>query len=402
MSRILTGKAIVLGVTGSIAAYKAVDLASKLTQAGAQIDVLMTSSAQQFVAPLTFRSITHRPVLTDLFDINSSEAVEHVALANRADLIIVAPATANSIAKLAYGMSDDAVSIVALATESPLIIAPAMDGHMWQHPAVQQNVTTLASRGASIVGPSSGRLASGLQGQGRMAEPEELVGAASLLLGKSGDMRSETIVVTAGGTREAIDPVRVISNRSSGKMGFAIAEAARDRGAKVILITGPTALNTPFGVQAVSVESASEMNGAVMEACKAATVIIMAAAVADYRPASESTDKLKKDVAAAVSIDLERTTDILSAVPRAIFRVGFAAESSDLVENATAKLKSKALSLVVANDISQPGIGFDSDDNRVSLIDHAGMTELPVLPKIDVAHHILDRVAELLSNDRAE
>ena len=234
MSRLLTGKAIVLGVTGSIAAYKAVDLASKLTQAGAQVNVLMTSSAQQFVAPLTFRSITHRPVLTDLFDINSSEAVEHVALAKKADLIVVAPATANSIAKLAYGMSDDAVSIVALATESPLIIAPAMDGHMWQHPAVQQNVTTLASRGASIVGPSSGRLASGLQGQGRMVEPEEVVGAVSLLLGKSGDMRSETIVVTAGGTREAIDPVRVISNRSSGKMGFAIAEAARDRGAKVI------------------------------------------------------------------------------------------------------------------------------------------------------------------------
>ena len=284
MSGPFQDKRVLLGVSGSIAAYKAVDLASKLTQAGAAVDVLMTYSATHFITPLSFRSITHRPVLVDLFDINSPQAIEHVAFAKSADVLVVAPATAHLIAKLALGLADDPISVIALATSAPLVLAPAMDANMWQHPAVQRNVQTLTQRGAVIVGPGQGRLASGLVGWGRVAETPELMGRIAQTLGAHGDLSGRAIVVSAGGTQEPIDPVRVITNRSSGKMGYAIAEAARDRGADVILIKAPTALDDPPGVRVMPVETAEEMRQAVQDAARSADALVMAAAVADYRP----------------------------------------------------------------------------------------------------------------------
>jgi len=393
------GKQVLLGVSGSIAAYKAADLASKLTQAGAVVDVLMTASAGQFVTPMTFRTLTHRAVVTDLFDIGSPEAVEHVALATAADILVVAPATAHMIAKLALGLADDPISVTTLATTAPLVMAPAMDANMWENPAVQANVATLTERGVTVVGPGSGRLASGLQGWGRLAETAEIMGMMAQVLGRDGDLRGRSIVVSAGGTREPIDPVRVIANRSSGKMGYAVAEAARDRGACVTLVTA-SALPAPVGVGVVAVETAEEMRAAVLEACAQADVIVMAAAVADYRPATPSSQKIKKGPAGSGgpgSIELEQTADILAEAPKGIVRVGFAAESGDLLANARAKLEGKRLDLIAANDITQEGAGFGSDTNRVTLLDAASAEELPVLPKYDVAMRILDKVAGLLA-----
>ena len=402
MSGPFQDKRVLLGVSGSIAAYKAVDLASKLTQAGAVVDVLMTYSATHFITPLTFRSITHRSVLVDLFDINSPQAIEHVALAKSADVLVAAPATAHLIAKLALGLADDSISVIALATSAPLVLAPAMDANMWQHPAVQRNVQTLTQRGAVIVGPGQGRLASGLVGWGRVAETPELMGRIAQTLGAHGDLSGRAIVVSAGGTQEPIDPVRVITNRSSGKMGYAVAEAARDRGAEVILIKAPTALDDPPGVRVVPVETAEEMRQAVQDAARSADALVMAAAVADYRPAAPSSHKMKKEAASELAIDLERTTDIIASVPSGIVKAAFAAESDDLLGNARAKLRSKGADLVVANDITIPDAGFGADTNKVWLLDEDSELELPLMPKYDVAMAILDRIAALLHKRRPQ
>lgn len=400
MSGPFQGRRILLGVSGSIAAYKAADLASKLTQGSAEVDVLMTHSATRFVTPLTFRSITHRPVLTDLFDPNSPEAIEHVALAKAADILVVAPATAHMLAKLALGLADDPISVTALATGAPLLIAPAMDANMWEHPAVRQNVSTLVERGAGIVGPGEGRLASGLIGWGRLAETPELLGRIAQTLGANGDLRGRSIVVSAGGTQEPLDPVRVLTNRSSGKMGYAIAEAARDRGADVTLVTAPAAIEPPVGVRVERAETAEQMRGTVQQVATAADALVMAAAVADYRPADPSAEKMKKEAMADLTLALERTEDIIAAAPDGIVKVAFAAESSGLLENARAKLRSKGAHLVAANDITLPGAGFGSDDNKVWLVDESGDTELPLMAKYDVAMAILDRVAALLDARR--
>ena len=389
------GKRVALGISGSIAAYKAIDLASKLTQTGAEVDVLMSYGATRFVTPLSFRSITHRPVITDMFDVNSPNAVEHVAIAKSADILVVAPATAHTIAKLAFGMADDPISVTALATTAPLVVAPAMDANMWDHPAVQANAETLQKRGARIVGPGKGRLASGLEGWGRLAETAEIMGIMAVAMGVNGTLAGKSIVVSAGGTQEPIDPVRVVSNNSSGKMGYAIAQAARDRGAHVILVTAPTALPDPPGIETVHVKTANEMYQAVIGACQKADAVIMAAAVADYTPAIPTAQKLKK-TDGSLTVDLVETRDILMATPRNVIRVGFAAESTDILEYAQAKLISKGLELIVANDITLPGAGFGSDDNKVTLVDSSGTEELPLMPKYDVAGRILDRLTTLL------
>lgn len=397
MSGPFQGKRIALGVSGSIAAYKAVDLASKLTQAGAEVVVLMSHGATQFVTPLTFCSITHRPVFTDMFDVNSPEAVEHVAIAKSADILVVAPATAHTIAKLALGMADDPITVTALATTAPLVVAPAMDANMWDHPAVRANVETLQKHGARIVGPGKGHLASGLEGWGRLAETAEIMGVMAAALGADGPLAGKSIVVSAGGTQEPIDPVRVVSNNSSGKMGYAIAEAARDRGAHVVLVAAPTALADPPGIETVHVTTASQMYDSIIAACEKSDAVIMAAAVADYTPEDPSVQKLKK-IDDTLTIELVKTRDILLATPRTIVRVGFAAESVYLVQYAQAKLITKGLNLIVANDITLAGAGFGADDNQVTLVDKSGVEELPLMPKYDVAERILDRITPLLAN----
>ncbi len=392
------GKNVVLGVTGSIAAYKAVDIASKLTQKGVAVDVVMTKAAQQFVTPLTFRSITHRPVVIDMFDLASEFSVEHVALAERADVVVIAPATANTIAKLAAGIADEMICSTVLATRAPVIIAPAMDAGMWQNPVTQENVNRLRSRGFIIVGPGYGRLASGLVGMGRLIENEEILGAIFQVLGGKGDLANKQIVVSAGGTQEPIDLVRFIGNRSSGKMGYAIAEAARDRGAVVTLVSGPTALPAPMGVDMMQVQTAAQMRDAVLKATAAADVLIMAAAVADYRPASVAEGKMKRE-AETLTLELVKTSDILADVKGDIIKVGFAAESGDLISRATEKLKKKQLDLIVVNDIAAKDSGFDTDTNRVTIIDREGKAEqLPLMLKSEVAHKILDRIVALLAH----
>ncbi len=400
MSGPFEGKRLLLGVTGSIAAYKAADLASKLTQAGAAVDALMTYSATRFVTPLTFRSVTHRPVITDLFDADSPDAVEHIALAEKADALIVAPATAHMLAKLALGLADDPISVVALATTAPLIVAPAMDANMWNAPAVQRNVRTLTERGAVIVGPGRGRLASGLYGWGRLAETPELMGRIAQALGANGDLAGRVIVVSAGGAQEPIDPVRVVTNRSSGKMGYAIAEAARDRGAGVVLVKAPTALPDPAGVRVVAVETTEQMRDAVHEASRGADALVMAAAAADYRPSAPSARKIKRAESAAIAVEMERTPDIIAGAPADIVRVAFAAESDDLLANARSKLRDKGVELVVANDITLPDSGFGAEVNKAWLVDAQGEEELPLMAKYDLAAAILDRVAGLLANRR--
>ncbi len=397
MATMLEGKIVVLGVTGSIACYKALDLASKLTQAGALVDTIMTHGATNFVTPLAFRSITHRPVVTDTFDPESELSVEHVALAQRADIVVVAPATAHVIARMAAGLADDPLTTTILAIRAPVLVAPAMDGHMYDNPATQDNVSKLKERGVSIVGPASGRLASGLVGIGRLVETTQLLGHIRAILGRQGDLAGYSILVSAGGTQEPIDPVRVITNRSSGKMGYAIAEAARDRGARAILVTAPTDLADPVEVEVVHVATALEMRDAVQKAVANADALIMAAAVADYRPASEASQKLKKG-AEAWSIDTVKNPDILAETKGKLVRVGFAAESQDLLENARSKLESKSLDLMVANDVSGEGSPFGSDNNKVLLLDSEGNVEdLPLMSKYEVGHRILDRVRTLFT-----
>jgi phosphopantothenoylcysteine decarboxylase/phosphopantothenate--cysteine ligase len=388
---------IVLGVTGSIAAYKAADLASRLTQAGLSVHTVMTENATKLVAPATFRALTGRPVAAGMFDLSNPFSIEHVSLAEIADALVIAPATANVIAKLAQGIADDLLTCTALATRAPLLIAPAMHTAMWENPATQANVETLRGRGVTFAGPAVGRLASGGHGAGRMASVDDILDEIGALLGRHGSLEGRRVVVTAGGTREAIDPVRFLGNRSSGKMGYAVAAAARDRGACVTLISAPVTIHRPAGVRMIDVTTADEMLAAVRQALPGSDVLIMAAAVADFAPATPSSKKAKKGNA-PLSVDLRRTPDILEAVrdvPVKV-KVGFAAETEDLLENARAKLAKKNLDLVVANDVGGENSPFGSDENQATLVDRAGATPTPRLSKRALAELVLDRVVALL------
>jgi phosphopantothenoylcysteine decarboxylase/phosphopantothenate--cysteine ligase len=400
---ILSNKRIILGVTGSIASYKAADLASKLTQADAQVDVILTGAAEKFITPLTFQSVTGRRAYTDT-DLWGNEAhVLHVGLGHSADLLVIAPCTANTIAKLAYGQADTLLTVTALASTCPVLIAPAMDAGMFDHPSMQENLDTLKKRGATIIGPAKGHLASGLSGTGRMLEPAEIIGHTRLLLGRNGLLAGKKILITAGGTQEPLDPVRLLTNRSSGKQGYALTQAALDAGAQVTLITTPTSLTPPVGARTINVETAKQMLDAVLNESAESDALIMAAAVADFRPKNIAKDKIKKE-GGIPHIELEATGDILKTVagngsgkqrPRVV--VGFAAESRDLLENATVKLKSKGLDLIAANDISASDAGFASERNRVTLLFADGRKEfLPLMDKSEVAETIMERVANLL------
>jgi phosphopantothenoylcysteine decarboxylase/phosphopantothenate--cysteine ligase len=394
----LEGRHIVLGVTGSISCYKAADLASKLRQAGAAVEAVMTPAATQFLAPLTLKSLTGRDVVVDMFAAAETEA--HVEVARRAHALVIAPATADCLASLAHGLAGDMVALTALATTAPILVAPAMDSQMWEHPATQQSVATLRERGVEVVGPTFGRLASGRIGPGRLAEVPEIIGALRQLLGqRSGDFRQRHIVVSAGGTYEPIDPVRFVGNRSTGKMGFAIAEAARDRGAFVTLVTGPVALETPRGVHRVDVQTVAEMLLALEQATADSDAIIMAAAPADFRPAAPADHKIKKATGQqALTIELVQNPDIIATLPRGGVRVGFAAETQSLAEYARQKLPAKRLNFIVANDVSAPGSGFGSETNQVVIFHDDGRAEeFPLLSKYAVAHLILDRVLERLA-----
>ena len=388
---------VVLGVTGSIAAYKAVDLASKLTQAGVSVHTVMTEAATQLVGPATFRAITGLPVSTSMFELTNPFSIEHISLSEVADLMIIAPATANVMAKMAAGIADDLLTCTALATRAPILIAPAMHTAMWENAATQANLEMLQSRGVSFVGPAIGRLASGGFGAGRFAPVTEILGVALGMLGANGDLAGRKIVITAGGTREPIDPVRFLGNRSTGKMGFALAEAARDRGANVSLISGATTLPTPAGMNVHSVGTAAEMLDTVEAVSTDADILIMAAAVADYAPEMRASEKIKKEDVDLV-LPLNRTQDILNTIRDVPIRVGFAAESENLIENAKGKLVSKNLDLIVANDISRSDSGIGADNNECTILDASGNQEsLPLMPKREAAERILDRVVGLLS-----
>ena len=400
---ILTSKHLLLGVTGSIAAYKAADLASKLTQEGAQVDVILTSAAEKFVTPLTFQSVTGRKAFTEA-DLWGGEAhVLHVGLGHSADLLVIAPCTANTMAKLAHGIADNLLTITALAARCPLLIAPAMDVGMFSHLATQENLKILVARGAWIAGPAEGRMASGLSGKGRMVEPAELLGHIRLVLGKNDKLAGRKVVVTAGGTQEPLDPVRLLTNRSSGKQGYALAQAAIDAGAQVTLVSAPTSLIPPVGSRLVEVRTAQEMLEAVLAESASVEALLMAAAPADFRPKTVAGDKLKKRDGIP-HIELEVAPDILETVaglgsrkPRVV--VGFAAESRDLLENAAAKLASKKLDMIAANDITAADAGFGADANRVTLIYADGRKEaLPLMSKTEVAETIVARLAALLEN----
>ncbi len=394
----LEGKFITLGVTGSIASYKSIDLASKLTQLNCKVDVIMTESATRFITPLTFNSITHRPVSIDLFESNSELSMDHVVLAKRSEIIIVYPATANIIAKIAHGFSDDLLTATVLATEAPVVIAPAMDANMYENSATQENINILKNRGITIVGPETGRLASGLVGLGRVVDSEKILGNLNLILGQNGDLKGKKIIVTAGGTKEEIDPVRFISNRSSGKMGYAISQAAINRGAEVTLITASNLLKDIVGVKTIHVSNTNEMFDAVKKESIYSDILIMAAAVSDWTPASYIESKIKKTKKNTWQIDLIKTPDILKSIKKKeLIKIGFSAETDDLIVNATKKLKEKELDFIVANDITEENSGFSSDDNKVILIDHhSSPEELPLMSKYEVGNKILDKAVSLL------
>ncbi len=394
-------RTIVLGVTGSIAAYKAAEIASRLRQMGALVEVVLTQSACHFISPLTFASVTARKAYVDQDLWGNEGHVIHIGLGRAADLLLIAPASATTLAKLAHGIGDNLLTVTALASHCPMILAPAMDAGMYAHPATAANVEILRARGAVFVGPAAGHLASGLVGVGRMAEPAEILDTARLILAQSGPLSGKHIVITAGGTQEPIDPVRVITNRSSGKQGYAVARAALDAGATVTLITAPTSLVPPLGCRVVSVKTAAEMQAAVLAETAQADALVMAAAVADFRPAQASSEKIKKEKTIP-QIHLERTADILADVaarraqsgfPRRV--VGFAAESQDLLQNAQSKLTRKHLDLIVANDITAPDAGFEVETNRVTLLFADGRTEtLPLQQKTEVARRIVDALVE--------
>jgi phosphopantothenoylcysteine decarboxylase/phosphopantothenate--cysteine ligase len=397
----LRDKTIVLGVTGGIAAYKAAEIASQLTQAGARVNVIMTEEAVEFLSPVTFWALTGRPVVTKMFDLASEFSIEHVSLAKAADVVVIAPATANTIAKLAAGIADDMLCCTVLATRAPVLIAPAMETNMYTNSITQDNLSKLEARDFLTVGPATGWLASGREGLGRLADINDIIGSIRRVLGRGGDLRGRHIVVTAGGTQEPIDPVRYLSNRSSGKMGYALAEAARDRGARVTLITAPVSLPEPVSINLIRVGTAQEMRRAVETVTRRADALIMAAAVADYRPIRTAKDKIKKGKA-GLTLELECTPDILGTVEGNFIKVGFAAESSNLVENAKRKLKQKRLDFIVANDITARDSGFGTDTNRVTIIDRKGKVDsLPLLTKREVADKALDRVAVLFPKPKS-
>ena len=395
----LNGKRILLGVTGSIAAYKAVELLRLLAKAGAEVQVVMTEAAAKFVAPLTFETLSRQEVLLDMWSLAYSHRIGHIEATQRADLFVVAPATARTIARLALGLADDFLGCIYLASRCPVVVAPAMDCDMLEHQAVQENLGRLRDRGVHIVEPDTGPLASGMVGRGRLADVAAILDRIELILSPRQDFAGQVVLVTAGPTREPLDPVRFLSNRSSGKMGYAIAEAAAARGARVILVSGPTALAAPPGVDCIHVETADEMYRAVLAKLESVGVVIKAAAVADYRPKRRADRKIKKDQAVP-EIALEPTPDILAELGKrkgTRILVGFAAETDDLLDNARLKLQRKNLDLVVANNVREAGAGFDVDTNVVTMLDGAGRAEtLPLLSKREVADRILDRVRALL------
>ncbi len=399
----LVGANILVGVAGGIAAYKAAMLVRLLDKAGASIDVAMTARAQEFVGAMTFQALTRRPVFTDLFSLTEEATIGHIALADRADLVVIAPATANSIARLAAGMADDTLSAIVLATKAPVLLAPSMNVNMWSHPLTQANLQKLVGIGYQVVAPGEGFLACGWTGPGRLAEPPDILEAACHVLSRQ-DLAGKRIVVTAGPTHEAIDPARFVGNRSSGKMGVAIAAAAQRRGAQVTLILGPSSVPPPVGVTIVNIESTSELSSALDDAVANTDVLVMAAAVADYRVAKPSPHKLKRsELGAKTSLELVANPDLLAGVGKrrggkqAPILVGFAAETQDVIANANKKLASKQCDLIVANNVSEPDAGFGVDTNRVTLVDRDGAFDLPAGPKTFVAHGILDRVVALLA-----
>jgi phosphopantothenoylcysteine decarboxylase/phosphopantothenate--cysteine ligase len=399
-------KTIVLGVTGSIAAYKAAEIASKLHQQGAKVPSILTEGSLHFISPLTFQSVTGDKSYTDADLWGGEGHVTHIGLGRAADLLLIAPVSANTLARLAHGLGDNLLSITALASHCPLVLAPAMDSGMYDHPATQENVEILRQRGAIFIGPESGHLASGLIGPGRMSEPQEIVNGVRWVLGKTGSLAGKEVIVTAGGTQEPIDPVRIITNRSSGKQGYALAQAALDAGAHVKLITCPTNLTAPYGAEVIKVQSAEEMYKTVLIAAADADVLIMAAAVADFRPADVSEQKIKKNRGGITSLTLEPTTDILAAVaetrqqtgfPHRV--VGFAAETQSLLENAAEKMTRKQLDMIVANNVSAPQTGFEHDTNQATLLFPSRPAEaLPLMSKADLADQIIARVIEWFAN----
>src|ERR1700688_2974675 len=392
---------VALGVSGGVAAYKAAELVRKLQQEGIDVQVVMTKSAQEFITPLTFAALTGQKVITEMFGdetagANVESAIEHIAVAQRIDLLVVAPATANTIAKMAQGIATDFLTTLYLATTAPVVVAPAMNVNMWEHSATQANLEILKQRGVTIVPPGTGYLACGMTGAGRLAENEAVVAATLEALGASQELASETVLITAGPTREKIDPVRYLTNRSSGRMGYAIAEAALRRGARVLLVSGPTAIAAPAAAELTTVETAEEMLAAVLKLLSESTVVIKTAAVADFRPKAAAGQKIKRK--GEMSLELEPTADILAEVARRKTTQivgGFAAETENVLENARKKLASKSLDAIVVNDVSREGIGFDSDRNAVTIISHSEVVEVPETSKWEVAHRVLDQVVKL-------
>jgi phosphopantothenoylcysteine decarboxylase / phosphopantothenate---cysteine ligase len=398
---------IALGVTGGVAAYKAAELVRRLQQEKLDVQVVMTGAAREFISPLTFAAITGTKVITEMFGAdhaapaNVESAIEHIAVAQRIDLLVVAPATADILGKLAHGIADDFLSTLYLATKAPVVVAPAMNVNMWEHPATQENLAALRSRGVHVVDPDEGYLACGMTGAGRLASTETIARKVSEVLGLRTDLAGQTLLITAGPTREDLDPVRFLTNRSSGKMGYALAEAAVRRGAHVILVSGPTALHPPEGADWVPVRTSEEMRRAVLDHSAAATIIVMAAAVSDYRPVAMSEKKLKRG-SEHVTLDLEPTPDILAELGRdkaSRVLIGFAAETDRVADNARAKLVRKGTDMIVANDVTQEGAGFDIDTNIVTLFLRDGReVALPKLSKLEVAHRVLDHALLLRQN----
>jgi len=392
---------VALGVSGGIAAYKAAEIVRLLQERGLRVQVIMTQAAQEFVRPLTFAALSGEKVITDMFAVgnqppNIDSAIEHIAVAQSIDALLVAPATADVLAKFAQGIANDFLTTLYLATTAPVVVAPAMNVNMWNHAATQANLAILTKRGVRVVEPGSGYLACGMTGPGRLAENEVIVAATLEALGASQELAGETVLITAGPTREKIDPVRYLTNRSSGRMGYALAEAALRRGARVLLITGPTAITAPGAAEITQVETAEEMRQAVLSLLPHATIVIKTAAVADYRPKTTASQKIKRT--GPITLELEPTTDILGEIVRhkqSQIVIGFAAETQNTLENARKKLATKSLDAIVANDVSREGVGFDSDRNAVTIITHDEVIEVPESSKWDVAQRVLDQVVRL-------
>ena len=397
----LNGKTIILGVTGGIAAYKAVELLRLFVKAGADVHVVMTASAREFVGPLTFQTLSGNPVHTELFDLYQESEIGHISLADRADLVLVAPATANLIGKIANGIADDLLSTTIMATKAPVLFAPAMNVNMWENPLYRSNQEKLEDHGYLFIEPASGELACGWEGKGKLPDPQFIFDQAARHLHQP-DLEGESVVVTAGPTREEIDPVRYITNYSSGRMGYAIAEAAAQRGADVVLISGPTALSAPAGVELVGVQSAEEMRQAVLERADEASIVIKAAAVADYRPVRRADSKVKKGAEHDWRLEMEKNPDILAELGqknKSWLLVGFAAETDEMVANARKKLEQKNLDLIVANDVTCEDAGFDVDTNIVKFLFRDGREEaLPKMTKLEVAHTLYDRLIDMRGN----